>query len=214
MQSKWLPWSKNLVDPELVEKVLEVYPARKYEKGQSIFQQGDISNNYYLLLEGRVEIIINNYEGKKKIMNIHEPKCFFGEIIFDCEPRPTSAICLTNVTLAILDTTFQLGTEYYEKELYKTLFLLNNYKMRTHIRQISEQVFDDVEDRIEKLLLGLCSNFGEEKPDYFQVNLPVTQQLIADVVGCSRVRVSQILCDISKKNKILIERNKLIFYKK
>lgn len=202
-----------MVDEGLVQKVLELYPTKRYNKGEAIFKQGELSKKFFLLLEGRIEIIINNCEGKKKIMGIHEPKCFFGEIIIDGEPRPTSAVCLTQVEAAVLDTSFQLGSEYYEKELYKTLFFLTHYKMRTHIRQISEQVFDDVEDRIENFLLGLCNNFGKEHPEYIQVNLPVTQQLIADVVGCSRVRVSQILGEILKKNNIKIERNRILFYK-
>jgi len=151
MHSKWLPWIRNMTDDNLVNKVLEVYPVKMFLKGEHIFEQGEISNKFYLLLEGRLEIIVFNNEGKKKILAIHEPKCFFGEIIFDGEPRPTSAVCLTNVQVAVLDTSLQLGSEYYEKELFKTLLILNSFKMRTHIRQISEHVFDDVEDRIEKL---------------------------------------------------------------
>ena len=120
---------------------------------------------------------------------------------------------MTDVKVAVLDSSLHLGSEYYERELFKTLFFSTNYKLRVQVNQLGEQVFDEVEDRVEKLLLGLCTNFGQEENESIRVNLPLTHQLIADFVGCSRVRVSQIFNGLSQKNQINFERNKITFPK-
>lgn len=213
MNNQWLPWTADMVDEELVANILDKTEMKTYKKGEIIFHQGEISSNYFLLLSGRVEVSLNSSDGKKKIVSIHEPRCFFGELIMDKCHRITTATCLTDVTLALLNTSLSLGSEYLDKKLYKALFYSTNFKLRIQLLQLSEQVFDEVEDRVERFLFGLCTNFGQEEDDYLQVNLPVTHQLIADVVGSSRVRVSQVLSELSREEKIKMKRNKIIFLK-
>ncbi|WP_018305923.1 Crp/Fnr family transcriptional regulator [Desulfitobacterium hafniense] len=212
-ENKWLPWTTNMLDDELVKKVLEVYQTKEYKKGQFVFEQGELSDQIYLLLQGRIEINMVSIDGKKTIFSIHEPRCFFGELIMDHSPRLTSAVCLTNVTAAALDSSLNLGSDYYEKKLYQALFYSTSRKLKIQIQQLSDQVFEEAEDRIEKLLLGLCKNFGQEKAGYIEVDMPITHQTIADLTGCSRPTVSLILKDLSKKKHIIMERNKLIFPK-
>lgn len=211
--NQWLPWTTNMLDDDLVKKVLEVYRTKEYKKGQLIFKQGEISDKIYLLLHGRVEINMVSKNGKKTIFSIHEPRCLFGELIMDNSPRLTTAVCLTNVVVGVLDSSLNLGSDYYEKKLYQALFYATSHKLKIQIQQLSEQVFEEAEDRIENLLLGLCKNFGKEESGQLQVDLPVTHQMIADLTGCSRPTVSLIISELSKKNKITMERNKIIFKK-
>ncbi|SHN75130.1 Crp/Fnr family transcriptional regulator [Desulfitobacterium chlororespirans] len=212
-ENKWLPWTTNMLDDDLVKKVLEVYQIKEYKKGQFVFEQGELSDQIYLLLQGRIEINMVSVDGKKTIFSIHEPRCFFGELIMDHSPRLTSAVCLTNVTAAALDSSLNLGSDYYEKKLYQALFYSTSRKLKIQIQQLSDQVFEEAEERIEKLLLALCKNFGKEESGQVQVDLPLTHQMIADLTGCSRPTVSQIISDLAKKDKLSMERNKIIFKK-
>lgn len=210
---KYVPWTTNMIDEDLVEKILQIYPKKNYTKGQMVYEQGEISNKIYLLLKGRVEVNMISKGGKKIIFGIHEPKCLFGELILDNSPRLTTAICLTDVTVAVLDNSLILGSDYHEKKLYKALLYSTGYKLKTQIQQLSEQLFEEAEERVENLLLGLCKNFGQEKSGYIEVDIPLTHQTIADLTGCSRPTVSLILKDLSRRKNIRMERNKLIFAK-
>lgn len=213
MDDKWIPWTSNMVDDELADLVQEKAMIKKYKKGQNIFYQGEVSDEYFLLINGRIEISFQNNNGKRKIISIHEPRCFFGELIIDGQPRLTSAACLTDVTLAVMNTSFSLGSNHYDKNLYMALFYSTNFKLRTQLLQLSDQVFNEVEDRVENLITGLSTNFGQEKGKYVKVNLPLTHQLIADLVGSSRVRVSQILSEFSKDERIKIRKNEITIRK-
>ena len=210
----WVPWTTNMVEDEKLVKIIKNKAnIKKFKKGQIIFYQGEESDKYYLLLHGRIEISLHSIDGKKKTISIHEPRCFFGELIMDHQPRITTATCLTDVTVAQMNTTFSLGSELYDKKLYMALFYSTNFKLRTQILQLSEHVFNEVEDRVEKLLSGLCANFGYDNDKFVQVDLPVTHQLIADIVGSSRVRVSQILSEFSKQERIQVKRNEITLRK-
>lgn len=214
MNDQWLPWTADMVDNELVTKILEIAKVKEYKKGEILFYQGEISNQFFLLLKGRVEVSVNSIHGKRKIISIHEPHCFTGELIVDKGPRITTAICLSDVKVAVLDTDLSLGSEYFDKKLYMALFHSTNFKLRIQLLQLSEHVFDEVENRVENFLFGLGKNFGTENERHIQVNLPITHQLIADVVGSSRVRVSQILSVLSKEDKIKMRRNEITLLKK
>lgn len=215
MNDSWVPWTTNMVDDELVKVMLEKAKMKEYKKGEIIFRQGEISNNYFLLMKGRVEVSLINNDGKKKIIGIHEPRYFIGETIQDNCPRLTSAKSLTNVTVALLDSSFDPGTDYLRNKYLSVLYLCTNHKLRCIIQQLNDHVFDEVEDRVEKFLYGLGSNFGEENDDsQVHVNLPVTHQLIADVVGSSRVRVSQVMSQFSKDDKIKVTKNHIVFKKR
>lgn len=209
----FVPWTTNMVEDELVEVIKTKANIKKFKKGQIVFHQGEESDKYYLLLHGRIEISLHSNDGKKKTISIHEPRCFFGELVMDHQPRLTTATCLTDVTVALMNTSFSLGSELNDKKLYKALFYSTNFKLRTQVLQLSELVFNEVEDRVEKLLSGLCANFGHDNDKFVQVNLPLTHQLIADIVGSSRVRVSQILSDFSKQEKIQVKRNEITLRK-
>ena len=210
---KWLPWTTNMLDDDLVNKIKEVYRVKEYHKGYWIFKQGDISDTIYLLLDGRVEINMLSKDGKKIILAIHEPRCLFGELIMDNNLRLTSAVCLTDITVAALDSPLDLGSYHYEAKLYQALSYSTTRKLKIQIQQLSEQIFEDAADRIEKLLLGLCENLGKEENGQLRVDLPVTHQMIADMTGCSRPTVSLVIGELSRNNKIIMGRNMIIFKK-
>lgn len=215
MKDRWLPWTTNMVEDEIVAVILEKAKKRDFKKGEIIFRQGEVSGKYYLLMKGRLEVNLINRDGKKKIVGIHEPRYFFGETIQDQAPRLTTAICLTDVTVAELDSSFDPGTDYLRSKFFAALYACTNHKLRCQIQQLSDHVFDEVEDRVEKFLFGLASNFGQENGDkQVHINLPVTHQLIADVVGSSRVRVSQVISELSKENKIKIKKNDVCLFNK
>lgn len=208
-----VPWTKNMVDDDLIAVILQKTHKQKFQKGQMIFQQEEESNLFYLLLEGRIEISIHNHDGRKKTIAIHEPRIFFGELIYDRQPRLSTATCLTDVTVAVLDTDMSLGSKYYDEQLKNSLLYFASIKLRMQMSQLSALVFNEVEDRVESLISGLCANFGEDNEKYVQANLPLTHQLIADLVGSSRVRVSQILSDLYKQDKIQVKRHEITLYK-
>lgn len=208
-----VPWTKNILDDELVSVILQKTHTQKFKKGQMVFQQDEVSNLFYLLLEGRIEISIYNHDGRKKTIGIHEPRIFFGELIYDRQPRLSTATCLTDVTVAVLDTDMSLDSEYYDKQLYNSLLYSASIKLRMQMSQLSALVFNEVEGRVENLISGLCATFGEDDEKCVHANLPLTHQLIADIVGSSRVRVSQILSDLSKQDKIQVKRHEITLHK-
>lgn len=203
MTNEWLPWTSNKLDDNLVESILRSNPLKEFVKGDIIYWQGKQNNKFYLLLEGRVEISSVNVDGRKRIVSIHEPRCFFGETILDGFPNVLTATCLTAVKAAELDKNDII---HFDKQLLLAIIYSMSWKSRILINVLGDQTFDEVENRVQDLLLGLSDKFGKADENKVVVNLPLTHQLIADIVGSSRVRVSQTLGSMAKKRKLSMNR--------
>jgi len=206
------PWGKNLVDDEIVEQIKNFSHICQYKKGEYLFRQGESENKVYLLLDGRVELLIISNDGKKRTLFIYEQNTLIGGFQLNSGPSVTSAVCLTYSKVAVIDQSASIP-ESLERDIYYALYASNNYMKFIQVGLLKEQVFDKAEDRINNLLVGLSNRFGQEKQDSIILNLPLTHQLIADITGCSRITVSQILEKMKREKRIKMDRNKITFYK-
>ncbi len=71
--------------------------------------------------------------------------------------------------------------------------------------RIEDLVFRQVPSRVARLLLTLAENHGRVTPKGIRVEFPLTHQEIADLVGSSRVTVTQILNKFRTSQWINIE---------
>ncbi|WP_338825346.1 Crp/Fnr family transcriptional regulator [Neomoorella humiferrea] len=204
--SDWPPWTRELFDGDFISKIVEIATLKDYRKGEIIYCQGDKNEKVFFLLKGRVEVSIINNDGKKRILSIHEPYCFVGETILDGFSYMTTAYCLSDVRIAVLEMSTILGSKdnLILTALLKSLVL----KMRILMSLIQKETFE-VSDRVESLLYSLGIRFGEKNSEGIILNLPLTHQLIADLVGCSRVRVSQTMKDLKNDKRVVKKSNKL-----
>jgi CRP/FNR family transcriptional regulator len=130
-------------------------------------------------------------EGKSVIFNIHRPLEFFGESVFlQSSYYPEEA-------RALADSHLMSWTSYeIEKPLSQTpsfaLSLIQMMARRTAdlTVRIESLCRENVDTRITKLLLRLASRSGTRLEDGSVRMIPVTHEVLAQYVGCSREAVS------------------------
>jgi len=94
--------------PEEIEMLAEVTQQRKFDQDEVVFEQGDVGDSLYLLVEGSVEVLHKGSDGNEHLITVLNAPEFFGEMsLIDKEYRSatirakTEAIllCLTNENL-------------------------------------------------------------------------------------------------------------------
>lgn len=94
--------------PEEIEMLAELTQQKKYIEGEVVFEQGDVGDSLYLLVEGIVEVLQKRSDGTEQLITELQAPEFFGEMsLIDKEYRSatirarTEAImlCLTNENL-------------------------------------------------------------------------------------------------------------------
>ncbi|MEN9727328.1 MAG: hypothetical protein RL434_1694 [Pseudomonadota bacterium] len=77
---------------------------RSYMEGQTIFRIGDPGGEMHLVIEGRVELSIEDAAGKRVSVAVAEAGEIFGELsLLDGQPRSVHAIALTAAMTAVID---------------------------------------------------------------------------------------------------------------
>lgn len=70
---------KQLEQYEL-QKIAEALQERSYEAGETIIEEGDIGNEFFILIEGEAKAFKKDKEGEKEVFSYSTTGDYFGEI--------------------------------------------------------------------------------------------------------------------------------------
>ncbi len=93
---------ENLL-PEEFEYLAEISQLKEYKVGDIIFYEAEPGNSLYVIIEGEVEILRKDSEGKLKPIAVLKSSDFFGEMsLIDKEMRSATARARTDVKALVL----------------------------------------------------------------------------------------------------------------
>jgi CRP/FNR family transcriptional regulator, cyclic AMP receptor protein len=94
----------SLLDAQERATLAELLETEHFKEGDYIFHLGDAGHSLYIVLNGRVQVYVENTEGDKIVLAENEPGDVFGEIsLLDGGPRTATAIAIENTELLRLD---------------------------------------------------------------------------------------------------------------
>jgi len=174
-----------------------------YPTGAVLFVEGQVPRGVYQLCKGRVKLAMTSAEGKSIILRIAEP----GELIGLNSALSGQAYELTAETLEPCQVNFlkrdaflRLMHDHPEASLGATEQLSNDYRAACfQIRSLG--LSRSASEKIARFLLEWSAR-GKETAEGVRVNLPLTHEEIAQIVGVSRETVTRTLTDL--KHKALI----------
>jgi CRP/FNR family transcriptional regulator len=172
-------------------------------RGDHLFAEGDIGDQVYFVIEGKIKLTSAAPDGRENLISIHGPGDMFGELaMFDPTYRTSSATAVTDARLAML--AHDDLRECLETRPAVAMHLLKTLAQR--LRQITDAntnlVFTDVPGRVAKALLELADKFGVRQAEGVQVNHDLTQEELAQLVGASRETVNKALADFAARGWI------------
>ena len=189
---------------------------KRFVKGERIFSAGDRPEFIYLLEAGHVKLVSVDEKGWERILNIFRPGDIFGEILFSVERRPFDTIAMDAARVAILP-----------RATFLAFLQGSNQWGLNFIRMVSDRLFVMERDlaalsrtwtrpRLIHLLLKLADNLGEPGADGVLIQVPVTHETLANMIGASRVRVTSTLNRLrregllSKRGRFMVVRTEAL----
>jgi CRP-like cAMP-binding protein len=160
-----------------------------YRKGQRIYAQGDAADAVFFVKRGKVKITIVSKQGKEAVIAILGKDEFIGEgCLAGQRTRMTTATALTECEIMRLDKSTIVNALHTEPA-FSALFVAHLLTRNIRIEEdLVDQLFNSSEKRLARALL-LLANFGKEgKPE--PIIAKVSQEMLADMIGTTRSRVS------------------------
>jgi CRP/FNR family cyclic AMP-dependent transcriptional regulator len=166
---------------------------RSAPRGTTIMAGGDATDSLYIVLSGRLKVMMSDSEGKEVILTILGPGEFFGEMgLIDDEPRSASVVTIEPCELlSISKRDFKRClAENFEMAMEVMRGLVR--RLREADRKIGSLALLDVYGRVARLLLDMAENVNGEKI----VTKRLPKQDIAKMIGASREMVSRVMKDL------------------
>jgi CRP/FNR family cyclic AMP-dependent transcriptional regulator len=161
----------------------------KYRGSQRIYSQGDPASNVLYIQQGGVKLSFVNPFGKEAVVAILGPGDFLGEgsIVYQ-SVRISTATAITPTTLLAIEKDEMVRALHTEHE-FSDHFV--SYMVSRNIRTeeaLIDQLVNSSEKRLARALLLLTQYGRGDEPLKW---LPkVSQEMLAEMIGTTRTRVS------------------------
>jgi len=177
---------------------------KRYPRGAVLFNEGHVARGVYVLCSGSAKISICSADGKKLIMRLAKPGDVLGlyagltgrpyeataELL---EPGQVSFVSRENlVELISRQEAFGLGLVQVFSEQFSELV--------DHARLL--QLSDSATEKLARLILKWSRDFGELTGSGIKLQILLTQEEIAQLIGSSRETVTR-LFSVLKRQQII-----------
>lgn len=194
------------VDPDAVSELIQEMETVTFPRGTTIFDEGEPGDRLYIIVDGKVKLARLAPDGRENLLSVMGPSDMFGELsIFDPGPRTSSAVCVTEVTAATMDSTLLKRWIDEHPEISQQLLRVLARRLRRTNASLADLIFTDVPGRVAKTLLQLANRFGTQEGGALRVNHDLTQEEIAQLVGASRETVNKALATFAHRGWIRLE---------
>lgn len=194
------------VDQEAVQALLGELETVRFPRGTTIFNEGEPGDRLYIIIDGKVKLARRSADGRENLLTIMGPSDMFGELsIFDPGPRTSSAVCVTEVQAATMNSELLKKWVGDHPEIAQQLLRVLARRLRRTNANLADLIFTDVPGRVAKTLLQLANRFGVQEGSALRVNHDLTQEEIAQLVGASRETVNKALATFAHRGWIRLE---------
>jgi CRP-like cAMP-binding protein len=90
------------MNKSFIKKIMDVSTTESYQQGDLLFQQGDSASQFYILLKGRIKLILGE-TGQAVYIVSHAGEAFGWSSLIERETYTASAECMTPAKLLRFD---------------------------------------------------------------------------------------------------------------
>ncbi len=189
-------------------------------KHGNVYTIGDEIEMVYFIESGKIKLVMLSSEGKECMLAIHGSGDIFGELCLSgLKGRIETATAMQNTVVK------QLPCDRFLERLSKDSLLEGFVKYLT-VRIADQQevianlVTVDSEQRLGQTLLQLARKLGKKDPRSIRIELRISHEELASMVGTTRPRISVFmqrfrnlgLIEMSAEHHLIIKETKLTAY--
>jgi CRP-like cAMP-binding protein len=182
--------------------------ARTYEKGETVFAEGDPPDFLVTIARGRVKVVKTIPSGKEIILEIFGPGDPVGAVVaYEGRPYPASAVAIEHSECILVRRNEFFALFERHPSLVRGFLTGMAQRIVELTRRIPEVAGGRVETRFAHLFLKLADRMGRNRADGRFVPLPLSRQELADLAGTTIETSIRIMSRWGKEGIVLTERD-------
>ncbi|GIN62933.1 Crp/Fnr family transcriptional regulator [Robertmurraya siralis] len=186
----------------------------KMAKGTFLYQEGMTANEVYIILSGKIQISKISADGRELSLRICSTNDICGELsIFTHSPKyMLNALVIDDAEIAAVKK------DTLEKEMLRNGSLafefmkwISDHSRKTQTK-FRDLVLNGKKGALYSTLIRMTNSYGVHLSDGILIDLPLTNQELANFCGTSRESTNRILNELKRENIISVTKGKIIIH--
>lgn len=176
---------------------------KRLAKGDYLFCQGECTSAIYLIKSGKLKLVQVAEDGRESILDVCGPGEILGELsLFQEQIEPSGAIAMEEASICCFSR--QRFKELIGQDPSFALRIISylGEKRYENLQKQREETRQTVKEKLLHLFYRFANEYGQKNPSGLLIDLKVTQQELADMIGASRVMVVHALKELEGANII------------
>lgn len=196
---------------EDLQKIADITVERNYKRNMIIFMEGEPGEAFYYIKSGKIKVYRTYEDGKEHIVHILGKGEVFGEAtLFGNIPYPASASVYEDAVVGIIKNTELERLIKDNSELALKLIKILSQKLVFAQQKIKDLAFNDVFARTAAQLLKLAEDYGKKTGNGTVIDMELSRQGLADMIGTTRETVSRVMGKFKKEKCISEDKDRIV----
>jgi CRP/FNR family cyclic AMP-dependent transcriptional regulator len=200
----------DYLDADERTALLGVLRSRDVAAGETLFHDGADGAGFAVVVTGRLKVVTHSSNGRRILIGLRGPGDLVGEMaILDDAPRSAGVVAVEAARVA-------LGSA----DVMRRHVLLRTATLIALSRSLAQRLRESDVRRVEMAalvgnarvafeLLELGRRYGHTRADGVHIDLPISQDELADLVGLSRPAVARALAEFRAAGHVVTGRRRL-----
>jgi CRP/FNR family transcriptional regulator, cyclic AMP receptor protein len=191
-------------------RFLAIARRRRFARGEVVFHRDDPADSMHLVVKGRFAVSMMTPLGQTATLAVRGAGDSFGETaLLAARAKRTATVRALEAaeTFAVDEASFaELRNGFPAVD--RILFAFLSAELRRTNDLLLEALYLPVDRRIRRRLLELTRVYGSDQDE--QVEIPLTQEELAEMAGTSRATANQVLREEQDRGAVRLERGKIV----
>jgi CRP-like cAMP-binding protein len=196
------------VSPEDRERIAAVSQIREYERGARVFDEGDPSDFFYIVITGRVKVFKHGPSGHDVILEMFGPGGPLGAVAaYESRPYPASASAIEPASCLLIPRQSFFDLLEQHPSLVRGLLGSLSLRLVELTSRLAELTGGRIDARFARLFVKLADQLGREDRGGVFIPLPLSRQELADLTGTTIETAIRIMSRWGKENVLRTEKD-------
>lgn len=198
------------ITPEQIEMVSHFKTVTVYKKKSLIFNEGSHPHGIYTVNSGKVKVYQLTETGKEQIVRLAREGDVLGyRALITGETYSCSAVAIEDSQICFIPKSVFADMIGSNRSITQNLLRLLSGDLKRAENKIATLVDKPVRERLAEALLFLKETYGLE-PDNTTLNIILTREEIANIVGTTKETAIRLLSDLRDEEVIAFSGKKIV----
>ena len=191
------------------ERLLASTRRRSFAKGEVVVHEGDPADSLHLVESGRLAVRVTTVDGSSVTLNLLGAGSYFGELSLLDGHQPTrsaTVVALEPAVTRVLSASGFAELRRDHRAAEQLLLTLLARRVEELSGRLLEMTYAGLDRRVYRRLHELAELYAEQPGP---VTVPLTQELLADLVGGTRPSVNAVLQRLAGRGVVALGRGRI-----